>query len=93
MTEPSTIQPIAESGDPDGPVPQEPPKLAEILPPGPGEIQLHLTLTLAETGCIAASLQTCVQWRAITQPSQLNIVNSVLRKFHDAKQKYVEEHP
>ncbi len=93
MTDSPTTPPTPAAGDPDGPVPAEAPKEAEVLPPAPGEIMLPLTLTLAEIGACAASLQTCVQWKAITQPSQLNVVNSVLRKFHDAKQKYIQEHP
>ncbi len=93
MTEPLTTPRTAEAGDPDGPIPQPAPREAEVLPPAAGEPLLTLTLSLAEIGCVAASLQTCVQWGAIKQPSLLNVVNSVLRKFHDAKQRYVQENP
>jgi hypothetical protein len=77
----------------DGIIPPDPPRPAEALPPAPGEIVLNLSLSLAEIGVIAASLQTCVHWKAVTQPSQLNVVNSILRKIHDAKLAWVKEHP
>ena len=69
----------------DGPVPQRPVQTAEALAPAPGEMTLTVTLTLSETGAIAASLQTCVHSGWVRQPSDLNVVNSVLRKLHDAK--------
>jgi hypothetical protein len=59
--------------------------VAEALPHAPGEQMLTLTLTLAEVGAIAASLQTCVHSGWVRQPSDLNVINSVLRKIHDAK--------
>ena len=69
----------------DGIVPERPAQTAEALPPAPGEATLTVTLTLSETGAIAASLQTCVHSGWVRQPSDLNVVNSVLRKLHDAK--------
>lgn len=72
------------------PTPEPQPALA--LTPAPGEITLTLTLRLSELGVIAASLQTCVRAGAIVQPDRLNDVNSVLRKFHDAKLAHMKEH-
>ena len=69
----------------DGIVPERPAQLAVALPPAPGEMTLTVTLTLTETGAVAASLQTCVHSGWVRQPSDLNVVNSVLRKLHDAK--------
>ena len=69
----------------DGPVPAKPAPEAVALPPAPGETTLPLTLTLSEVGAISASLQTCVHSGWVRQPSDLNVVNSVLRKLHDAK--------
>ncbi len=69
----------------DGPVPPASVPVAEALAPAPGEMTLTVTLTLTETGAIAASLQTCVHSGWVRQPSDLNVVNSVLRKLHDAK--------
>jgi hypothetical protein len=54
---------------------------------------LTLTLTLNEVGAIAASLQTCVHSGWVRQPSDLNTVNSVLRKLHDAKLELAERLP
>ena len=69
----------------DGPVPERPAQTAETLAPALGEMTLTVTLTLTEIGAIAASLQTCVHSGWVRQPSDLNVVNSVLRKLHDAK--------
>jgi len=77
----------------DGPVPAAPAELAVALPPSPGEATLTLTLTLNEVGAIAASLQTCVHSGWVRQPSDLNTVNSVLRKLHDAKLELAERLP
>ena len=74
----------------DGPIPVQPTKLAEIQPLKPGEQILTLMLSLSEVGCIAASLQTCVHAGWIREASQLNVANSVLRKFHEAKLKLIE---
>jgi hypothetical protein len=84
------------SGDPteaDGPVPAKPLAVAEIVPPAPGEATLNMTLSLSEVGCIAASIQTSVRSGWIRQPSDLNVANSVLRKFHEAKLKLAETLP
>ena len=77
----------------DGIVPERPAQPAEALAPAPGEQVLTLTLTLSETGAIAASLQTCVHSGWVRQPSDLNVVNSVLRKLHDAKLELAERLP
>ena len=77
----------------DGVIPPKPVAVAEVLPPAPGEDLLALSLTLAECGAIGASLQTCVHSGWVRQPSALNVVNSVLRKLHDAKLQYAKEHP
>lgn len=72
------------------PVPQ--PLVAEIMVPAPGEALLPLSLTLKEIGAVSASILTGVKSGWIRDPSALNIVNSVLRKCHDAKALYVKEH-
>ena len=96
MTEngPALTQTTAETGEissaPAGPVPSQPLLLAEIQPPAPGEQLLDVPLLLSEIGMIAASLQTCVHAGWIREPSRLNLANSVLRKFHEAKLKLVE---
>jgi len=77
----------------DGPVPAKPPRAAEVLPPAPGEPLLAFELTLSEVGCIAASIQTAVRSGWIREPSHLNVANSVLRKFHEAKLKLAEKLP
>jgi hypothetical protein len=77
----------------DGPVPATPEQPAVALAPNPGEATLTLTLTLNEAGAIAASLQTCVHSGWVRQPSDLNTVNSVLRKLHDAKLELAERLP
>ena len=77
----------------DGPVPAASVPIAEALSPAPGEQTLTLTFTLNETGAIAASLQTCVHSGWVRQPSDLNTVNSVLRKIHDAKLELAEKLP
>ena len=77
----------------DGPVPEKPAEPAVALPPAPGEMTLTVTLTLTEIGAIAASLQTCVHSGWVRQPSDLNVVNSVLRKLHDAKLELAERLP
>ncbi len=74
-------------------IPPPPVLPAEVLPPAPGEALLSLSLSLSEIGCIAASLQTAVHSGWIKQATHVNTVNSVLRKFHDAKVQYVKEHP
>jgi len=85
----------AASGDQaeDGPVPAKPPAVAEIMPPAAGEAVLSFELTLSEVGCIAASIQTSVRSGWIREPSHLNVANSVLRKFHEAKLKLAETLP
>jgi len=94
MSEIQTTTQQSESGDPpDGPVPASPPKIAEIVPPAPGEPLLAFELTLSEVGCIAASIQTSVRSGWIREPSHLNVANSVLRKFHEAKLKLAETLP
>ncbi len=80
-------------GEADGPVPPASVPVAEALAPAPGEMTLTVTLTLTETGAIAASLQTCVHSGWVRQPSDLNVVNSVLRKLHDAKLELAERLP
>ena len=77
----------------DGTVPEKPAEPAQALAPSPGEAMLTLTLTLNEVGAIAASLQTCVHSGWVRQPSDLNVVNSVLRKLHDAKLELAERLP
>ena len=77
----------------DGPVPAAPEQPAVALPSSPGEATLTLTFTLNEVGAIAASLQTCVHSGWVRQPSDLNTVNSVLRKLHDAKLELAERLP
>ena len=54
---------------------------------------LPFELTLSEVGCIAASIQTSVRSGWIREPSHLNVANSVLRKFHEAKLKLAETLP
>ncbi len=80
-------------GEADGPVPERPAQTAEALAPAPGEATLTVTLTLTEIGAIAASLQTCVHSGWVRQPSDLNVVNSVLRKLHDAKLELAQRLP
>jgi hypothetical protein len=75
----------------DGPVPATPTPIAEILPPPVGQKLLTLELSLDEMACVASSIQLCVHVHAISQPSALNVANSVLRRIHNAKLKYVEE--
>ncbi len=82
-----------DAGDLDGPVPTRPTALAEVLPPAPGEAVLPFELTLSEVGCIAASIQTSVRSGWIREASHLNVANSVLRKFHEAKLKLAETLP
>lgn len=65
----------------------------EIIPPAPGEKLLPLALSLKEIGVVAASMQTSVHSGWIKNPSDLNTVNSVLRKIHDAKVQFVKENP
>ena len=77
----------------DGVIPPKPTALAEILPPAPGEPLLAFELTLSEVGCVAASIQTSVRSGWIREPSHLNVANSVLRKFHEAKLKLAETLP
>jgi hypothetical protein len=77
----------------DGPVPAQPTPVAEIQPPAPGEPLLSFELSLSEVGCIAASIQTSVRSGWIREPSHLNVANSVLRKFHEAKLKLAETLP
>ena len=91
----SEIAPSGESEDQpvDGTIPAKPPALAEIVPPAPGEPLLHFELTLTEVGCIAASIQTAVRSGWVREPSHLNVANSVLRKFHEAKLKLAETLP
>jgi hypothetical protein len=90
MTETVTTTQTSADGAPDGPVPATPPQLAEIQPPAPGEAVMAFELTLSEVGCIAASIQTAVRSGWIRKPSHLNVANSVLRKFHEAKLKLAE---
>lgn len=70
-------------------IPAPPTRVAEVQPAQPGEATLPLALTLSEIGAIAASLQTAVHAGWVREPQQLNVVNSVLRKFHDAKEQLV----
>jgi hypothetical protein len=93
MIEAQTTPQTGESGDPDGPIPATAPKVAEVLPPAPGEPLLAFELTLSEVGCIAASIQTSVRSGWIREASHLNVANSVLRKFHEAKLKLAETLP
>ena len=79
-----------ESGE-SVPVPAAQP--AEIQQPAPGEALLTVQLTLKEIGATSACIATSVHAGWIKNLSDLNTVNSVLRKFHDAKQQYVKEHP
>jgi hypothetical protein len=83
----------AQEGQPDGPIPAGAAKVAEIQPPAPGEPVLDMQLTLSEVGCIAASIQTAVRSGWVREPSHLNVANSVLRKFHEAKLKLAETLP
>ena len=75
----------------DGVIPAAPAREAEVQPAQPGEATLTLLLTLSEIGVIAASLQTSVHAGWIKQISHVNLANSVLRKFHEAKLHYVRE--
>lgn len=74
-------------------IPDQLPQNAEVQQPGPDEHLLTVSLTLKEIGAISACVQTSVHSGWIKAPSDLNTVNSVLRKFHDAKVIYVKEHP
>jgi hypothetical protein len=90
----SETVPSGEKDDqPDGPIPAKPVALAEILPAAPGEPAITCELTLTEVGCIAASIQTAVRSGWVREPSHLNVANSVLRKFHEAKLKLAETLP
>ena len=89
----SETVPSGGRAEPDGPVPAKPVALAEVLPPAPGEPVLTFELTLTEVGCIAASIQTAVRSGWVREPSHLNVANSVLRKFHEAKLKLAETLP
>jgi len=74
-------------------IPAKPLPSAEVVPPKQGEGQLTLVLTLTEIGAIAACIQTSVHAGWIRHTSDVNTVNSVLRKFHDAKMLFVKENP
>ena len=74
-------------------IPPKPQTPAEVLPPAQGEPLLRVELTLAEIGAVTASIQTCVHSGWIRQASALNVVNSVLRKFHDAKLQFAKDNP
>jgi len=91
---PLSVPKLDETSSPeDGVIPPRPKLLAEVQPPKPGQALLDVQLTLDEMGAISASIQTCVHSGWIRQTSALNVVNSVLRKFHDIKARYVQEHP
>lgn len=74
-------------------IPPPQPQTAEILAAAPGEPLLPLSFTLKEIGATAACIVTSVRSGWIKNPSDLNIVNSVLRKIHDAKVQYVKNNP
>jgi hypothetical protein len=87
------VTPPNAPASPEEVIPAKPIALAEVQPPKPGEAQLDVQLTLSEIGAITASIQTCVHSGWIRQTSALNVVNSVLRKFHDVKLQYAKDHP